>query len=146
MDRRRDDECWPWLASIRGRRQYGQFWVPPGELENEKGWMAQAHCVAFRLIQGRWPDPFGLHGCDYPLCCNAVNPEHVHEGTQCQNIHEMFARGRGRPRGRVPMPQEREQQIYDSYRSRSTTRDAFVRQEGISGDILYRIIRDMEVR
>lgn len=51
--------------------------------------------MAFYLVYGRWPEPYGLHGCDNGLCCNAENPEHVHEGTAAENTHEMFERGRG---------------------------------------------------
>lgn len=36
----------------------------------------------------------GLHGCDFPACCNVENPLHVHEGDNSLNMQEMFARGR----------------------------------------------------
>jgi hypothetical protein len=97
VERRGPGECWPWLASTRGSHvKHGQFWVPAGVLGNERGWLAQAHCVAFRFIHGRWPDPLGLHGCDNGICCNAVNLEHVHEGTYGENTQEMMSRGRWR--------------------------------------------------
>ena len=50
--------------------------------------------MAFYLLHGRWPVPMGLHGCDNPACCNAVNPLHIHEGTATQNAREMHWRGR----------------------------------------------------
>lgn len=53
-----------------------------------------AHRVAFYLVHGHWPEPHGLHGCDNPPCCNAENPEHVHEGTPALNAQEMHQRGR----------------------------------------------------
>jgi hypothetical protein len=75
---------------------YGKFWVP-GEwlgLDVEKSCQI-AHRIAFYLVHDHWPRPQGLHGCDNSLCCNAENPEHIHEGTAKQNTAEMFERGRG---------------------------------------------------
>jgi len=68
--------------------------VNAGQLGLERPSLQRAHRVAFYLIHGRWPTPWGLHGCDNPSCCNAENPEHVHEGTPAQNQQEMWARGR----------------------------------------------------
>jgi hypothetical protein len=95
VERRGDDECWPWTATVNGR--YGAFWLRDGELGLERGRKKAAHVVAFRLIHGRWPEPLGLHGCDNQLCCNPLNPElelHVHEGTPRKNTQEMIQRGR----------------------------------------------------
>lgn len=91
VDRRDYDDCWLFTGDARtGSKQgYGGFGLNPGELETEgKRRMRMTHRVAFRLIQGHWPTPFALHGCDTPLCCNALNPEHVHEGTPGQNMME----------------------------------------------------------
>jgi len=93
VDRRGYGECWPWLAA-HGR--YGQFRLQAGQLGVAKRCNRPAHCVAFALVYGRWPDPHGLHGCDFTLCCNALNPSHVHEGTQLQNVRECIERGRAR--------------------------------------------------
>jgi hypothetical protein len=70
------------------------FSLGAGELESGKRRVVKAHRVAFRLAYGHWPEPQGLHGCDNPVCCNAVNPAHVHEGTQLLNEQEKYARGR----------------------------------------------------
>ena len=91
------DECWPWTRGGDGRG-YGGFHVPPGcwgvPLDCHGGRRVKAHRVAFYLVHGHWPAPFGLHGCDNPPCCNAENPEHVHEGTHGQNMQERERRGR----------------------------------------------------
>jgi hypothetical protein len=103
VDRGGFDECWPWTGApipAKGCAHlfYGAFSVYAGELEGVvKRGNQRAHRVAFYLTYGRWPVPYGLHGCDNGLCCNAENPEHVHEGTAAQNTAEMFARGRGHP-------------------------------------------------
>lgn len=95
VDRRGDDECWPYTGPING--DYGAFWVRGDELGTKRGRKKQAHNVAFWLIHGRWPEPMGLHGCDNRVCCNPLNPElerHVHEGTPLKNMQEMIERGR----------------------------------------------------
>lgn len=99
VDRRGDDECWPWLWGC-GDKGYGKFFVKAGELGLDRDGNQAAHRVAFFLIQGHWPDPFGLHGCDNPPCCNAVNPEHVHEGDASMNMREIFIRDRQGPHRR----------------------------------------------
>lgn len=91
-------ECWPFLGEARTgtRLQYGSFGLNSGELEcGPKRGPRLAHRVAFRLVHGRWPVPQALHGCDNPLCCNAENLEHVHEGTAAQNMAELSSRCRG---------------------------------------------------
>ena len=144
VDRRGLDDCWPWLASVRGGAgvKHGQFWVPAGVLGNERGWMAQAHCVAFRLIQGHWPSPQGLHGCDNGLCCNALNLKHVHEGTQKQNIAEMFERGRARPTGVVPRTAEQRRLLFEEFQLTSLTQREFAVARGVGLGSLERILHD----
>jgi len=92
VSRRGYDECWPWLAGTYPRG-YGKFSIAKGDLEQKKAGYMGAHRVAFRLVHGRWPEN-ALHGCDNKACCNALNPAHVHEGTQQQNLQEMTERGR----------------------------------------------------
>ena len=97
VDRRGDDECWPWRGAIL-TNGYGMFWIREGELGLRRGCTRGAHRVAFRLVHGYWPEPLGLHGCDNPACCNPLNPElerHIHPGTTQKNAQEMVQRGRG---------------------------------------------------
>jgi hypothetical protein len=76
------DACWPWTGR-KDRDGYGVLYF--------EGKERRAHRVAFYLTNGRWPEPCCLHDCDNPPCCN---PDHLHEGTQPQNIHECVERGR----------------------------------------------------
>lgn len=92
VERRGYDECWPWLGAKR--KGYGTFKLSPGDLGSEKRRDVYAHRVAFFLVHGRWPVPQGLHGCDNPVCCNAENSEHIHEGTPALNMQEKYQRGR----------------------------------------------------
>lgn len=87
VDRRGDDECWPWLAA-RDRDGYGKFQYGP------KG--GQTHIRAHRWIVDylHGPIPLGLvvlHSCDNPPC---VNPAHLSVGTVADNNAEKFARDR----------------------------------------------------
>lgn len=84
------DQCWPWLgATVFGG--YGAFRLD--------GRLVRAHRVAFFLSNGRWPAAFVLHACDNPPCCN---PDHLFEGTNDDNVHDMIAKGRHAHGERIP--------------------------------------------
>jgi hypothetical protein len=74
--------CHEWKA-CRYPRGYGKVTV--------KGKQYLAHRIAFFHAHGRWPKPCALHHCDNPSC---VNPAHLFEGTQQDNIADMFEKGR----------------------------------------------------
>ena len=77
------DSCWEWTGSCD---RYGII------LYNQRP--AKAHRVSYIIHNG--PIPKGkcvCHTCDNPKC---VNPEHLFLGTQLQNMHDMYRKGRGR--------------------------------------------------
>lgn len=85
-------ECWTWTGTTSqgygkiqaGRRGEGWLWV---------------HRVSWELQNGPVPDGLQvLHRCDNPPC---VRPSHLFLGTQVDNIRDMWAKGRARPRGKV---------------------------------------------
>ncbi len=60
------------------------------------------HRLAYEQANG--PITSGLvvcHDCDTPRC---VNPKHLVVGTQKDNLRDMFAKGRARPRGKATAP------------------------------------------
>lgn len=82
--------CLLWLAGCDSSG-YGTF-------ANESRVVEGAHRASYRLTNGAIPRGLRvLHKCDVPCC---VNPGHLFLGTQRDNIHDMFRKGRNRPTSR----------------------------------------------
>ena len=86
-------ECWIWTGYI-ARTGYGRM--------RARRKPYAAHRLALWMALGRPLVGMVLHSCDVPLC---VNPEHLREGTQFDNMRDMVERGRHRyprdMRGRI---------------------------------------------
>jgi hypothetical protein len=144
--RRGYDECWPWGGSAH---PYGRFGVRQGELGQEKDTVLLAHRVAFYLVHGRWPEPQGLHGCDNPPCCNAENSAHVHEGTNADNVREMWERGRavappvffGIEAHRAKLTDEQALEIIARYESGAVSQAALAVEYGVAQPSVSAIVR-----
>lgn len=110
VDRRADDQCWWWMASLN-RYGYGQFRVG--------GQVDLAHRIAWELVKGKRV-PKGMVLDHLPTCRNrqCVNPAHLEpvtsrentlrgEGptainarkTHCDRGHEFTAENTGEDRG-----------------------------------------------
>jgi hypothetical protein len=87
VQRRRSDECWPWLGALTSKG-YG-YCFPYGA----DGGQYRSHRVAFFIVTGVDPGELGgNHSCDNPPCCN---PAHTIPSTQTMNLANMRAKGRG---------------------------------------------------
>jgi hypothetical protein len=83
VDRRGDDECWPWLGG-RTKTGYGRLRIVDG--------YEYAHRFAYRLIHGSIPQGKDVcHSCDNPPCCN---PAHLWPGTSQENTLDSAKKGR----------------------------------------------------
>lgn len=82
--------CIEWSAQIDSRG-YGRIKV--------EGKPAAAYRVAYEVEKGPIPEGMEVcHKCDNTRC---INPDHLFLGTHKENMHDMWAKGRARPRGKI---------------------------------------------
>lgn len=82
------NQCWIWNGTTQNMR-YGVFWVRKKRI--------LAHRYSLELV-GDKPrrNQVVSHKCDNPLC---VKPSHLFIGSQADNLHDMFQKGRGNQSG-----------------------------------------------
>jgi hypothetical protein len=78
-------KCWVWMG--------GCSWIGYGLIQYN-GHTTSPHRLAYIFTHGDLPAGIDvLHKCDNRKCCN---PDHLFEGTQLDNIKDMFAKGRNK--------------------------------------------------
>lgn len=81
---KRKGKCWGWTGPTDDHG-YGQV--------NYAGRTLKAHRVSFWMHKGGIFGIHVLHQCDNPPC---TNPDHLFDGTQADNVHDMDRKGRRR--------------------------------------------------
>ena len=84
------EECWMWTG-CKHPTGYGLIWAGTGKSP------ILAHRLALEIYLGRAISDglLALHSCDNPSC---VNPSHLREGTQQDNMIECIRKNRNRSR------------------------------------------------
>lgn len=85
----RADGCHEWAGHRDLDKGYGRFYIGRDATTPHS---PKAHIVAWRIYHGDWPTQHLLHTCDNPWC---VNPEHLREGSQYDNMCDMHQKDRG---------------------------------------------------
>lgn len=83
------NSCWEWKGPVLNKR-YGYTTYNFGKGKKK----ITCHRLSYILFKGKIHEKMCvLHSCDNPIC---FNPDHLHLGTQQDNINEMKQRGRER--------------------------------------------------
>jgi len=134
VDRRNEDECWPWLAT-KSKLGYGKFTLGV----NNK---VCAHRYSYELTVG--PIPNGLlvcHKCDNPKC---VNPAHLFIGSHKDNMQDAVRKGRQARGRRLPQTKLTDEQVIVAIKLASSAPrmiESTARQFSISGEHLGALMR-----
>lgn len=84
-DKRQANKCWNWQGSL-SHAGYGQIM---GEKNDRRPRLA--HVISWEIHNHKKARLYILHSCDNPRC---VNPNHLRQGTQGENVYDMMARDR----------------------------------------------------
>lgn len=84
VSRAGENECWVWTASTT-KFGHGKMLVD--------GKLLGAHVISWMIHRGTVTQSI-LHKCDNPPC---VNPNHLFEGDQRDNVHDAMSKGRLKP-------------------------------------------------
>jgi hypothetical protein len=77
------NSCWTWKGSVM-KNGYGQFFTGIKTV--------RAHRFAYEFYIGEIEEGMNVcHRCDNPLC---VNPKHLFQGSQADNMFDCFIKGR----------------------------------------------------
>lgn len=97
-------QCWEYQRSP-SEKQHGIIMV------DGKRWMV--HRFSWYLLTGQEPQLNILHKCDNPPC---VNPDHLYEGTQKDNVRDMMERHRsptGEQRADAKLTDAQVREVYE---------------------------------
>lgn len=97
--------CWECTSHKRNRDGY------PQTTDCRK--TVRIHRKVYELTKGKiFPGNVVLHKCDNPKC---INPDHLIQGSQKENVHDMVRKGRGFDRSGINNPRSilSEKDVYE---------------------------------
>ena len=126
--------CWEWKGTLFQNSGYGAFRL------NGKQTLAHRSCWFFE--KGVKPNGILLHSCDNKIC---VNPAHLREGTQYENIHDMINKGRrvltySEDNGVSKLTYAQAQEIRERYKKEKKPQLFFAKEYGVNQSVISRII------
>lgn len=127
------ESCWPWLGG-KDRQGYG--------IATFLGKSRRAPRIAYFLHFGKWPSDDVLHSCDNPVC---VNPLHLFNGTNADNVADRVAKGRegdrrGERNGQARLSAVQVFEIRRRYAFERTTAKQFAAEYGVSVPAIYKVL------
>lgn len=132
VDKRAEDECWPWLGGI-SNDGYGRFSHPEAD--------RRAHRASYEIHTGEIPTGLLIrHTCDNKVC---VNPRHLLTGTIKDNARDAIERGlyrRGEGNGRAKLTADQVTEIRFASK-RGVTGKALADRFGVSPEAVSAILR-----
>lgn len=157
VQRGNPDACWEWQGQIQRRPDGIGYGLMRG-IGGTKAKREYAHRVSFFIHHGRWPDAkmVIMHLCDNRRC---VNPAHLREGTQGDNMRDAQTKGRlpfgernamRRPDVRAKVTGERNpmaklttEQVAEirARRAHGEGNNTLARQYGVSPAMICRIVK-----
>lgn len=129
--------CWEWTGTLFSKTGYGAF-----SLEQKP---RLAHRMMWFYEKGTFPSGVIIHSCDNRKC---VNMEHLRDGTQYENIHDMIDKGRrviayAENNGVAKLTYQQAQEIRERFRTEKGLVQHIVAKEyGVNQSVISRIIHN----
>lgn len=121
--------CWKWIAAINNKG-YGVFGVALGT--------TYAHRWAYEDRFGPIAPGRGLmHSCDNTLC---VNPSHLREATQAENLADMKAKGRDCRGSRQWLSKLTEAGVVEIRKSLKSYKELAL-EYGVTPEVISKVVR-----
>jgi hypothetical protein len=134
VDRRSEQECWPWLAY---KDRLGRGMINAGRRPE------YSSRVAYMLTKGSIPDGLVvMHSCDDPGC---NNPAHLWLGTRQDNMSDAVLKGRmhyGEANGIAKLTWKEVQTIREEYAQGDTSLRKLARKYKVSYSAIRLVVRE----